>query len=108
MTWTKFCIAIILGSENQDSQKLYVWLSGILYSIGALKDSCHLPPPLRVMDGLRALDVMSLLQDRLCYLTGGRDRRGGPILSFPMSPKRERAKPDDYKRLLQYLMAIPS
>uniref|UniRef100_A0A8D8Y3N1 Triple functional domain protein n=2 Tax=Cacopsylla melanoneura TaxID=428564 RepID=A0A8D8Y3N1_9HEMI len=60
------------------------------------------------MDGLRALDVMSLLQDRLCYLTGGRDRRGGPILSFPMSPKRERAKPDDYKRLLQYLMAIPS
>ncbi|XP_026680384.1 triple functional domain protein-like [Diaphorina citri] len=70
-----------------------------------------LPPPtstLRVMDGLRALDVMSLLQDRLCYLTGGRDRRGGPILSFPMSPKRERAKPDDYKRLLQYLMAIPS
>lgn len=60
------------------------------------------------MDGLRALDVMSLLQDRLCYLTGGRDRRGGPILSFPMTPKRERAKPDDYKRLLQYLMAIPT
>nr|CAD7567560.1 unnamed protein product [Timema californicum] len=59
------------------------------------------------MDGLRALDVMSLLQERLAVLTGGRDRRGGPVLSFPATPRRERAKPDDYRRLLQYLLAIP-
>nr|CAD7257355.1 unnamed protein product [Timema shepardi] len=61
----------------------------------------------RRMDGLRALDVMSLLQERLAVLTGGRDRRGGPVLSFPATPRRERAKPDDYRRLLQYLLAIP-
>jgi hypothetical protein len=59
------------------------------------------------MDGLRALDVMALLQERLAVLTGGRDRRGGPVLSFPATPRRERAKPDDYRRLLQYLLAIP-
>ncbi|KAF5295457.1 hypothetical protein FQR65_LT10445 [Abscondita terminalis] len=60
------------------------------------------------MDGQRALEIMPLLQERLVVLTGGRDRRGGPLLSFPASPRRERAKPEDYKRLLQYLMAIPS
>ncbi|KDR16954.1 Triple functional domain protein, partial [Zootermopsis nevadensis] len=59
------------------------------------------------MDGLRALDVMALLQERIAVLTGGRDRRGGPVLSFPATPRRERAKPDDYRRLLQYLLAIP-
>ncbi|KAK6629319.1 hypothetical protein RUM43_003136 [Polyplax serrata] len=59
------------------------------------------------MDGLRALDVMTLLQERLAILTGGRDRRGGPVLLFPATPRRERAKPDDYRRLLQYLLAIP-
>ncbi|XP_044733840.1 triple functional domain protein isoform X3 [Chrysoperla carnea] len=58
--------------------------------------------------GLRALELMPLLQERLVVLTGGRDRRGGPLLCFPASPRRERAKPEDYRRLLQYLMAIPS
>ncbi|XP_076272417.1 trio Rho guanine nucleotide exchange factor isoform X4 [Rhynchophorus ferrugineus] len=60
------------------------------------------------MDGQRALELMPLLQERLVVLTGGRDRRGGPVLSFPASPRRERAKPEDYKRLLQYLMSIPN
>lgn len=61
----------------------------------------------RSMDGQRALELMPLLQERLVFLTGGRDRRGGPVLSFPASPRRERAKPEDYRRLLQYLMSIP-
>lgn len=60
------------------------------------------------MDGIRALDVISLLQDRLATLTGGRDRRGALLLTFPSTPRRERTKPDDYRRLLQYLTAIPS
>ncbi|XP_054274180.1 triple functional domain protein-like isoform X3 [Macrosteles quadrilineatus] len=59
------------------------------------------------MDGLRALDVAALLQERVAVLSGGRDRRGGPVLSFPATPRRERAKPEDYRRLLQYLLAIP-
>ncbi|XP_075229474.1 trio Rho guanine nucleotide exchange factor isoform X4 [Lycorma delicatula] len=60
------------------------------------------------MDGLRALDVLALLQEKLAVLSGGRDRRGGPVLTFPATPRRDRAKPDDYRRLLQYLLAIPS
>lgn len=59
------------------------------------------------MDGIRALDIMVLLQERLAVLTGGRDRRGALLLNFPSTPRRERAKPDDYRRLLQYLTAIP-
>lgn len=61
----------------------------------------------QAMDGQRALELMPLLQERLVILTGGRDRRGGPVLSFPASPRRERAKPEDYRKLLQYLMSIP-
>lgn len=59
------------------------------------------------MDGPRALDVAALLQERVAVLSGGRDRRGGPVLSFPATPRRERAKPEDYRRLLQYLLSIP-
>lgn len=60
------------------------------------------------MDGTRATEILPLLQERLAILPGGRDRRGGPVLLFPSTQKRERAKPEDYRRLLQYLFAIPS
>ncbi|XP_066586985.1 triple functional domain protein isoform X3 [Prorops nasuta] len=60
------------------------------------------------MDGTRAAEVLPLLQERLAILPGGRDRRGGPVLFFPTTPRRERAKPEDYRRLLQYLLAIPN
>ncbi|XP_059472379.1 kalirin isoform X2 [Neocloeon triangulifer] len=59
------------------------------------------------MDSPRALDVLPLLQERLAELPGARDRRGGPVLFFPATPRRERAKPEDYRRLLQYLLSIP-
>lgn len=57
--------------------------------------------------GARALDVLPLLQERVASLTGGRDRRGGPIIWFPASSRRDRITPDDYRRLLHYLMSIP-
>ncbi|KAK2576355.1 hypothetical protein KPH14_005709 [Odynerus spinipes] len=60
------------------------------------------------MDGTRAAEVLPLLQERLAILPGGRDRRGGPVIVFPTTPRRERAKPEDYRRLLQYLLAIPN
>lgn len=59
------------------------------------------------MDGIRTLDLLQLLQDRFVILTGGRDRRGGPLLSFPSTPRRERVKPEDIKRVLSYLFSIP-
>ncbi|XP_013112529.1 triple functional domain protein [Stomoxys calcitrans] len=60
------------------------------------------------MDGQRARDILTLLQERVVFLTGGRDRRGGPILCFPATPRRDRLKPDDLRRLLSYLIMIPS
>ncbi|XP_066250215.1 triple functional domain protein isoform X1 [Euwallacea similis] len=77
-------------------------------SFSKSKKRKSLAHPFATMDGQRALELMPLLQERLVILTGGRDRRGGPVLSFPASPRRERAKPEDYKRLLQYLMSIPN
>ncbi|KAJ8737326.1 hypothetical protein PYW07_000597 [Mythimna separata] len=58
--------------------------------------------------GARALDVLPLLQERVAALTGGRDRRGGPIIWFPANSRRDRVAPDDYRRLLHYLISIPS
>ncbi len=60
------------------------------------------------MDGIRALDIISILQERLAILTGGRDRGGALLLTFPSTPRRERAKLDDYRRLLEYLIAVPA
>ena len=61
----------------------------------------------RRLDGLRAVDVMGVIQEQIGILSGGRDRRGGPILTFPASQRRERAKPEDYRCLLQYLLGVP-
>ncbi|XP_024084053.1 kalirin-like isoform X1 [Cimex lectularius] len=57
------------------------------------------------MEGGR--DVMPLLEERVAVVTGGRDRRGGPLLTFPTSARRDRLKPDDYRRLIHYLINIP-
>ena len=50
---------------------------------------------------------MGVLREQLAVLSGGRDRRGGPVITFQASPRRERAKPEDYKTLLQYLFGVP-
>ena len=59
------------------------------------------------MDGLRAVDVMGVIQEQIGILSGGRDRRGGAVLTFPATTRRERAKPEDYRCLLQYLIGVP-
>lgn len=60
------------------------------------------------MDGLRALDLLPYLQDRLITMPGGRDRRGGTILYIPSTTKRDRFKLDDYRKLFSYLITISS
>ena len=47
----------------------------------------NLIPGPRRLDGLRAVDVMGVLQEQLAILSGGRDRRGGAILTFPSHPE---------------------
>lgn len=57
--------------------------------------------------GVRALDIITLLQERVAFISGGRDNRGGPIVSFPSTSKRERIKPEDLKKIISYLFNIP-
>ena len=41
------------------------------------------------------------------YFSGGRDKRGGPILTFPSQTHPERLKHDDLRRLMTYLASVP-
>ncbi|KAM7372904.1 hypothetical protein PAMP_007797 [Pampus punctatissimus] len=41
-------------------------------------------------------------------IAGGRDRRGGPVLTFPSRSNHDRIRTDDLRRLIAYLAGIPS
>merc|ERR1719357_2520101 len=62
----------------------------------------------RKISGPRARDVMSLLEMQLVLVSGGRDKRGGPTITFPANNSREKARPEDYSKLLHYLTLVPS
>lgn len=38
---------------------------------------------------------------------GGRDRRGGPVLTFPARSNHDRIRAEDLRRLVAYLATIP-
>ena len=61
----------------------------------------------RKISGPRARDLLGLLEMQLALVSGGRDKRGGPTLTFPASTSREKARPEDYSRLLHYLTLVP-
>uniref|UniRef100_A0AAQ4RNG3 Uncharacterized protein n=1 Tax=Gasterosteus aculeatus aculeatus TaxID=481459 RepID=A0AAQ4RNG3_GASAC len=44
----------------------------------------------------------------VCCASGGRDRRGGPVLTFPSRSNHDRIRTDDLRRLIGYLAGIPS
>ena len=47
------------------------------------------------------------MEDQLVLLTGARDRRGGGVLTFPQNPRRDKARGEDYIKLLEYLTSLP-
>ena len=47
------------------------------------------------------------MEDQLVLLTGGRDKRGGPVPTFPQNVKREKARSEDYLKLLEYFTTVP-
>uniref|UniRef100_UPI00358F831F kalirin-like isoform X2 n=1 Tax=Myxine glutinosa TaxID=7769 RepID=UPI00358F831F len=53
-------------------------------------------------------DVLTLLQEKVAYLSGGRDRRGGPILTLPAQGSCENINPEEIKKLLMFLSHVPS
>ena len=61
----------------------------------------------RTVGGLRCRDVGREVEEQVVLLTGGRDRRGGAVVTLPQNPRRERAKPEELRRLLEYLLALP-
>ncbi|BFZ15658.1 hypothetical protein BsWGS_18696 [Bradybaena similaris] len=76
---------------------------------GAEKDvEYYYRPGGRRNDGLKAADIVHVLRERIAYLSGGRDKRGGPILTFPSHTHPERLKYDDLRRLMTYLASVPS
>ncbi|CAH3018961.1 unnamed protein product [Porites evermanni] len=59
-------------------------------------------------EGLRAKDIIELLQDKIAILYGGKDRRGGRIITFPARSRAAEIDRVSLTRLLTYLASIPS
>ncbi|XP_075683008.1 triple functional domain protein isoform X2 [Rhinoderma darwinii] len=57
---------------------------------------------------LKAMEVLPILKEKVAYLSGGRDKRGGPVLTFPARSNHDRIRQEDLRRLLSYLACIPS
>uniref|UniRef100_A0A8D0CMK3 non-specific serine/threonine protein kinase n=1 Tax=Scleropages formosus TaxID=113540 RepID=A0A8D0CMK3_SCLFO len=51
--------------------------------------------------------ALKLLHTPTCVV-GGRDKRGGPILTFPARSNHDRIKQEDLRRLVTYLSTVPS
>ncbi|XP_035386506.1 triple functional domain protein isoform X3 [Electrophorus electricus] len=57
---------------------------------------------------LRAIEVLPILKEKVAFVSGGRDRRGGPVLTFPARSNHDRIRQEDLRRLIAYLAGIPS
>ncbi|RXN02072.1 Triple functional domain protein [Acipenser ruthenus] len=59
-------------------------------------------------DEMNAMEVLPVLKDKVAFLSGGRDKRGGPVLTFPSRSNHDRIRQEDLRRLISYLAGIPS
>ncbi|KAL4823731.1 hypothetical protein H8958_007650 [Nasalis larvatus] len=58
-------------------------------------------------DGLKASDVLPILKEKVAFVSGGRDKRGGPILTFPARSNHDRIRQEDLRKLVTYLASVP-
>ncbi|XP_048850160.1 triple functional domain protein isoform X5 [Brienomyrus brachyistius] len=65
-------------------------------------------PGFRRNEEVKAVEVLPILKEKVAFLSGGRDRRGGPVLTFPSRSNHDRIRPEDLRRLVAYLAGIPS
>ncbi|XP_035770529.1 kalirin-like [Neolamprologus brichardi] len=70
-------------------------------------DAFYKTGPFRT-EGIKASDVLPILKEKVAFVSGGRDKRGGPILTFPARSNHDRIKPEDLRRLVTYLSTVPS
>ncbi|XP_064646133.1 triple functional domain protein-like isoform X3 [Lineus longissimus] len=61
----------------------------------------------RRSETVRAAEVVPLLRERIAFLSGGRDRRGGPVLTVPSQAQPDKVPYDDLKTLMLYLASVP-
>uniref|UniRef100_A0A8C7GVU2 non-specific serine/threonine protein kinase n=1 Tax=Oncorhynchus kisutch TaxID=8019 RepID=A0A8C7GVU2_ONCKI len=54
------------------------------------------------------MEVLPILKEKVAFLSGGRDRRGGPVLTFPSRSNHDRIRADDLRTLIAYLAGIPN
>uniref|UniRef100_P97924-8 Isoform 8 of Kalirin n=1 Tax=Rattus norvegicus TaxID=10116 RepID=P97924-8 len=59
-------------------------------------------------DGLKASDVLPILKEKVAFVSGGRDKRGGPILTFPARTNHDRIRQEDLRKLVTNLASVPS
>ncbi|XP_028393143.1 kalirin-like [Dendronephthya gigantea] len=52
--------------------------------------------------------IHEILKERIAFLSGGKDKRGGPIITIPSRGTNAEVKTEDFKRLLVYLAGLPS
>ncbi|XP_017309827.2 triple functional domain protein isoform X3 [Ictalurus punctatus] len=57
---------------------------------------------------MKAVEVLPILKEKVAFLSGGRDKRGGPVLTFPSRTNHDRIRQEDLRRLIAYLAGIPS
>uniref|UniRef100_A0A672R3G0 non-specific serine/threonine protein kinase n=1 Tax=Sinocyclocheilus grahami TaxID=75366 RepID=A0A672R3G0_SINGR len=57
---------------------------------------------------MKAMEVLPILKEKVAFLSGGRDKRGGPVLTFPSRTNHDRIRHEDLRRLIAYLAGIPS
>ncbi|XP_072431278.1 triple functional domain protein isoform X4 [Chiloscyllium punctatum] len=62
----------------------------------------------RKNDEMKATEVLPILKEKVAFLSGGRDKRGGPVLTFPARSNHDRIRQEDLRRLISYLANIPS
>uniref|UniRef100_A0A8C7WL56 non-specific serine/threonine protein kinase n=1 Tax=Oncorhynchus mykiss TaxID=8022 RepID=A0A8C7WL56_ONCMY len=73
-------------------------------SMPSLWGAAALPPCLHVcLPGAAHKEISAI-----CVPTGGRDKRGGPILTFPARSNHDRIKHEELRRLVTYLSTVPS
>ncbi|XP_028324438.1 kalirin RhoGEF kinase b isoform X2 [Gouania willdenowi] len=75
---------------------------------GACTDGLRASAAAGKTDSVRAVDVLTVLREKVAFVSGGRDKRGGPILTFPARTNHDRIKQEDLSRLVTYLSTVPS
>jgi len=55
-----------------------------------------------------AAEILDILNQQVALLTGGRDRQGQSLITFPAKPKTFTYNRDDVRKVVQYLTSIPT